>query len=1306
MTNTKVFDVFPVGVYPYEVYRSKPVSFTLSNLPPDFSSIYWNQLDGSSPTSPVSRGSLITRSYINYHRNPLNNVADFYTLSAKNFITYDNNVTYLPQNNKYTKNLSTAVSSITSNIVRYIESIDLIQLNNTSNLYYNVSSIRSIYKTPYDFNFFYVQLNDITLNSYGYVVYPSRLFLRPISITNDNGKWQIITKVKVLSSSTLFIQSTSIERDVFASHTTRLNTSPTNDISLPSNLNGNTINFYLSASRTKIDYPAITFPSNTPNTPAFSAIDLESDDIYIHPDSTFMSFSATFYDTNNNVYKRLAQTQRDLSYLHSAQAFSPTYILRYDPTVNTKQIFQFIQGPLDGTTKLSNTNNCVLSATLDINNGVFNLWNGYTPAKISFNNNSFIGVDYILDAATLQGIGTRAIDTLTNKQITLSATNGNTNVGIFNTLNVSDITNNNIIFETTSPPYCYTYKVVMSDNSGKYLDSANLNFYLKLSALNTDVNTVTLSAFFASDFICQQIPIQSNDYISYKVIDTSLTSITDFIKNVVCIVNINGIDSIYDLNASPPIQASSGATSVKIVYNASDYGAVNFSLRGTVYTDSGTIDSYETADITFSTPTQINGNKIFTNILNEDSNTITIDSSFNISASSWPSRDLRDSYISWDWYNNTTGLKDLPLTFNYVDINGNSISTVTPKEAVIFSSNTWQVNLQGYGPNQIVISLSSQKYSETATLSTHPNLFNFLTQKQLVVGPASNLKNLDLTRTINLTAAIPYGNQIYTIPSTIPINWTWEYDGIVDPIIQPITVNPLVSSNLPYNYSTNLRSNLLSAIKVNVTPPYSKTTPKLHTVKMIASINIVQPPISGYYIFRVDDFPDPSIFNSDFNAYYADFVNDKNYNIGNTRNGNNTITRPKNSNLSFTFSANNDIIPTIIGSNINWTINGISTGVTTNNYNINLNTSAGSLSAYTLNGLNVTSAKIGLNLNSGIAPGWTSAHNVSASMNVFLLESVDFNDPLKFIIYPEYAWFTGDTLLTLLSTNPNDISYYTNAYMPSAYANKRSNSQTFWVSANKNSFNDYIYQNQQNYAIMSTVSSFALIDIPYNQYDVSVIAGLPISLIAYNDSFYPENINTSYLIEMTTTQANAISANIFATNGSNCLVTQYYNITAHTKDKTKPTSAVFDNFFLSPVVLPYNDLELNFNIYCNGIPNTSLNLLSGGLISVSQNLQTIPFGAPAVAVGGNITYYLSSKFWSVSASAPYVNGYYDLFNLKIGDPSVPLYSGGLGEDEFYLYAVPNTIQQITSATFANYYGTSLYPINGDLWLPITPQTVQ
>jgi hypothetical protein len=1304
MTNTKVFDVFPVGVYPYEVYQAKPYSFVFPTpLPTDFSSYNWNQLDGSSPTTPLNGGSLITRAYVNYHRNPLNSVADFYTLSSKNFITYDNNVNYLPQNGKYTQNYSKVPADIEANIVRYIEEVTLIQLNNNSNLYYNASAIRNVYKTPYDFNFFYVQLNDITLNSYGYVIYPSRLFLRPISITNNNGKWQIATNVKVLSSSTLFAQSTSIERDVFASHITRLNTPPTNDINLPSNLNGNMINFYLSASRTRIDYPAITFPTNTPNTPTSSVVDLEPDTVYIHPDSTFMSFSASFYDTNNGVYNTLAQTQRDLSYLHSSQSFSPTYIFRYDPTISTKQTFQFIQAPLDGTNKLSNTANCVLSATLDVNNGVFNWWNGYTPARISFNTDSFVGIDYILDAKTLEGLGTLAIDTLTNKQITLSATTGNSNVGILSTINVTSIVNNNIIFETTSPPYCYSYKAVMSDGSGNYLDSANLNFYLKLSALNTDINSATLSAFFASDFNCQNIPIQPTDYISYKVIDTSLTTVDNFIKNVICTVKINGFDTVYDLNTSPPIQAKGGATNVKIVYNASDFGAVSFSLRATVFADSGTIDSYETADITFSTPTQINGNKIFVDILNEDSDKITIDSSFNINASAWPSRDLRNSNISWDWYNNATGLKDLPLTFNYVDVNGNSLGTVTPKNAIAFSSNTWQVNLQGYGPNQIVISLSSQKYSETATLSTHPNLFNFLSQKQLIVGPASNLKNLEPTRTINLTAAIPYGKRIYNIPSNIPLNWTWEYDGVIDPIIQPITVTPLISSNVPYTYSTNLRSSLISAIKVNVIPPFSKTTPKLHTVKMIASINIVQPPISGYCIFRVDDFPDPSIFNSDFAAYYTDFINNKNNNIGDTRNNTNTITRSQNSNLNFTFSANNDIIPTIRGQNINWTINDISIGNTTDNYTINLNTSAKSLSAYTLNGLSVTSAKIGLILNSGIVPGWTSAHNVSASMNVFLLESVDFDDQLKFIIYPEYAWFRNNTLLTFLSTNPNDISYYTNAFMPSAYANKKSDTQTFWVSANKNFFNDYIYQNQQNHAIMSTASSFALIDIPYNQYDISVIAGLPISLIGYNDSFYPENISTSYLTQMTTTEASAISAKIFTTNGNNCLVTQYYNITAITKSKTKPTTAVEENFFLSPIIIPYNDIELNYNIYCNHIATTSLDLLSGGLISVTQYLSAIPYGSPALITGGTITYYLSSKFWTVSAAVPYTNGNYDLFTLKIGDPSVPFYSGGLGIDEFYLYAIPDTIQQITSTTFASYIGTDLYPINADLWKPINPQ---
>jgi hypothetical protein len=87
----------------------------------------------------------------------------------------------------------------------------------------------------------------------------------------------------------------------------------------------------------------------------------------------------------------------------------------------------------------------------------------------------------------------------------------------------------------------------------------------------------------------------------------------------------------------------------------------------------------------------------------------------------------------------------------------------------------------------------------------------------------------------------------------------------------------------------------------------------------------------------------------------------------------------------------------------------------------------------------------------------------------------------------------------------------------------------------------------------------------------------------------------------------------------------------------------------------------------NFTPNqTHINIDENNKISITQDLNTLPLNSPSIVAGGTITYYLSSHFWTVSAQVPAVNGTYDLFALQLGDPAIPLNSGELGLDNFYL----------------------------------------
>jgi hypothetical protein len=1301
MNNNPIFNISVNGNYPNETYSITPKTeasdpgFIATNPFPNYPNFngFWTNL-----------GTNISRNYINYNRNYLVPVIDIFDRNYSNYVYYTN-TTYLTASDVFPIDITTVTTD--PNFVRYIERQNVISFQNNSIIHFDIASLRQYYKTPYEFNFFYFKTNPTTNYplglSYGYILYPNKIFLNPtnLSYNNNTNKWTLTTNVKILSSTFLSVsQSNLIESDILSLHKKRLKSLPNNLLNLPINLNTNNFVFDIRACRTHVNYPAFAFGNTTVPSSSTILLDSNNDILYINPDTTFVTFSATFLgvylNSNNSVVAsndptrlKLLQKQPSSNYLINYQTFNPTFIPTYDPSTGN-QTFKLIQEALNPKTlsdppilPMSDSSNCVLSATITPT-GNFSLYNPYAPVDVKLENGGFVGVNYIADCKNLSTLGILASSTLTSFTINGSPALLKTNI------TGSTIGTNDIVWETSYPPHCYTYKINLLDSTGvNYLDSNPLNFYVKLTAQST-FNTAMLSAYIGSDFNAIKYSLDSSDEkISYQILDTSLSSIDAFLSNVKCTYG-NGSDykltNANDTTSQPQIVQASQGKDLKIIYNGADFAGVTFVIKASLKTAAGYLDQYEPLNVTMGLPSSLNGNNITIQTLREESNFILIDSSFNVNASSWPSRDLTrytpsspvtGTKITWDWYNTSTGLKDLPVSFNYVDSDGNYIAPINGQ--TIFNSDTWKVALSGYGPNKVTVSLYSEKYNETATKDTNPLLYNFLQPGKFVVTPISDLNNLNLTRTIKLKVQVPYGNNLFDIPNSIPINWTWEYDNFKNADLLPITANQILNNNAVYPYNSNGKSSTLSAIQINVTPGYSKTIPTIHKVKVIAQTNIVTPPVSGSYTFYVDDFPDPSIFNADFATYYSVFTTSSAYQIANTRYKNNTVTRPNGYDLNCTFIANNDVLTHITKGNINWVFNGSNTLNNTNTYTLDLNNPNLNLPNLVSYNYPVTSAQIGLNLNSAIAPGWTSAHNTSAVTNFYILSSTDFYQPLKFIVYPEYAWLSPDkTYATLLSTNPASLSYYTNSYRPSAYGNKKSNSQTFWLSANKQCFSEHIYQNLDTYDIFQTVSAYDLLDITYNPYDLAASIGIPISLNGYNNTFYPENLQDSYLIYKNF-------------NGIQTLVTEYYTIFTKTIDLTEPTNNLADNFFLSPIILPYNNLSLNFTVN-----QTDINLDINKNISITQNINTFPANQPAKVIGGTVTYYLSSHFWTVSSTVPAVNGTYSLFNLQIGDPAIPLNSGDLGKDYFYIYAKTNVLQQIPASTFDNYSKTE-YPKDRDLW---------
>jgi hypothetical protein len=1314
-----IFNVYRDNDYPYDSYTFSPITDN-TKLPTQINNKLanndWSTLDGGINNAGTSgSGSMITYQFLNYNKNPYSSIVKYSDANYSRYIQYGSTASQESPNLVLRSNSSKFIVSkdvVNPSGVFYIERPNVITFYNTSTVTINFPHIRQDLNTAYEFYFFSVQVQDPTttdptMDSYGFMLYPRKLFLNPVAIKNNNGNWQLSAKLCLLDSYVYHFHSKNITNDAFNYYLNNLNSLPNVIYDLSSLTNYN-LQIALYATQTFVDYPVL----NTAYNQSFSKnlIFQTVTGCFLDPESVFISYSGNYVNSiDGSTGHPLVQQQRNINQFFNSQQFSPSYIYNYNFQTQQQnfQLLQGFSGTFPSTADFSSTQYCILSCTVSNNGTATGL-----PVSINSNNSVLktvnlnnLNIDFVTNSTNFAGVGTNVFDTIVSTKIggvntplyTGNAySNSPVNINIGSKLD----SNHNfgiIEFDLQYPPFFYSYKTYLSDpnlNSGLTLvDTNSLNFYMALCAMNVTQNTATLKPYIASDFNSliyeiQQDSNNGNAGIVYTLIASYPMKIDDALAALRCVYYKNNQAVNYVLGDQIDLAQSDGSLSITLTNTpqVSSFAGSTLLFKGS-YQDTryGTIDSYQSTDVTFLLPPQPN-NDIFIDILEEGSNQIKIDSSFNVVLTAWPYKDLTNSNIYW--YTNSTD----PLVFNYIDQNGNTIAPVNGPAP--FSNKTWQVQLSGYGPNQVVISLSSDKYPGIVSLSTNPSLYDFLSERRLVVGPSIQLNNDNITRTITLTAGIPYGNKVFTIPSYIPISWSWEYDNNSDPELQPITAN---YNGIPYYYNVDTKSGLASSMNFKITPGYSKTTPLNHKVTVYANINTVQPPITGSYTFNVDDFPDSTIFNADFNLYYSDFIN-SNFNIASTRDQNNIVTRPNTSILNFTTSANNDIIPTLNLVSSAWSINGSNVSYS-NSYNLSLNST--NLTLTSLNGFSVSTLKISYTI-SGYAPGWASAHNTTSDCYFYILSSTDFYHPLQFIIYPEYAWITNNKYVTLLQ--PNGTNVYTLSYRPSAYLNKKSNSQTWWVSANKNCFTEYLYQNQENYSIVATVSSYALIDLSYDPNDPSVIYGIPISLNAYNNTFYPENLNISYIDEILSSNVQTTDQ-VIAINASNSLIKANHTISTQTKSGN-PTTNTIQNFFLSPILLNYSDVMVNSDFYSlnsdgNYYPiQGMLDVDTDGQIYANLFVDTIPANQPSEISNVSITYYLSTNYWVASSyidSSTIVTGttsWQPIFNLQYGDPSVLLNTGTEGVSHFHLYYTINLQQQIPPSVFD--LVTPPYS-NPDLW---------
>ena len=286
---------------------------------------------------------------------------------------------------------------------------------------------------------------------------------------------------------------------------------------------------------------------------------------------------------------------------------------------------------------------------------------------------------------------------------------------------------------------------------------------------------------------------------------------------------------------------------------------------------------------------------------------------------------------------------------------------------------------------------------------------------------------------------------------------------------------------------------------------------------------------------------------------------------------------------------------------------------------------------------------------------WGDYYNITKSIDIyqrpFGANQTVLDLPPKFIIWPKNAWAYGK----YVDLTPE---YYTVVDAPTAYSNKKSLTEQFYVSATSGySYYCWSYANTS----FETTSNISIIDIPYTT-ELASVTGMPVTLTAYNEIYNKENNTIFY-------------KRPFDFTGS-------YPITASTV-----TYNINNQYTTHPRIVPYDDVVVYYDLN-----QFDFDLTDKNKIITNQIIYTENEWSPVRPISGLITYVMSNEYWTVYKTIPAVNSIVELFCVEVGDPTIPYYVSP--------YSV-NSLNFSASATFAS----QIQPGESSLWYPITSQVV-
>jgi hypothetical protein len=1127
-------------------------------------------------------------------------------------------------------------------------------VDSTSKLIFNALEARKTINFGYIVNYFKIDKSDI---SYSYLLYPQQLILKPTSVSkvivNGNTFYSTTLKASILDMKTIFNRSLyPLKNDqlplshnnYIASDNEVISDYPINSV--------NSCSFLYSISATKSVVGKTLFTYSDTNQPKTYNTILENNDFHkkIRKDRTFFENTVNYfkYGSSDKIYFTLYHPDDVINNI----PFSIP--LNFINDTNNSQTFLFIQSAANISLPLQSTQNCVLSCNLFLDSTLFKYYCNNTVIK--GNSLSAFKISYIVDSANMLNTNESVQSTVNSFIIDgVNLFEDGTKTKLTSAIPSTKQNYNTVTYVTKYPPHFYSYKIslISPPEITSPIDDYSLSFTLTSIPYRETTTSVLISTYLRDEFGKLNLDLETYgtfDKIMYK---PDFLDDPQLLNELTAKVGTNSNrTTIYDLKNPEWVDAKDNPV-LEVSFSTSRTGYTNLNIRpclSNIY--SGTNDAPRTSIIPIKGIYKGDEYNLEITKINEGNDYLDVSIENLINSSKYPFIDLTNSYIEWKLVNPDSNIK-----INYLIKNSNNvyqpINFITPNTKILYDSNSWAIRLSGYGPTTTKLTLSSQKYNNTVSVSSDNTFFDFYTERKLIIQPSVQLDNQSEIRTITLSAYVPFKNRIYNLPSNGVIYWAWNYYSNNEYIQTPPVTAKYVKKTGYYNIYDNDIANNLDTLQFLIKP--TKTTSLINNFVLLSAFTADTSQIYvGSYTLPLDSFPSDSIFNADFDITYPSYPNDK---LLETRKGQYVLSRLKNSNAIYKLTANTDAIPT--NSTLTWTI--------TDSDNI---TTTFTGNTYTLDAINKSKYSVKLKVSNAIVNGWgNTIHSTERNCVIYSLDSSIFDKQLKFISYPEYAWKNSDQATILTPSNFNTIAAGT-----TAYAYKKDETEVFYVSANGN-FDRYVYQQGSDRELLLDTDNDGVnrLTLKYTDEFLSSV-GTKLYLSAFNE-YFPSNTPLYY-----------------KTIEGSSLVTKSYNIVAETIPYSVSTSSNL-LFFQNPKLMDYNGITHTFSATI-----TSFDLDVNRSVLIRQKFQNNPLNTPAKiqSDSSTVTYILSAPKWIVKKEIPAVDGLFNVFTIRPGDDMSPLRVKNTSLNTLYLNASSNLNIKIPESTFNTIKQTNPN-FGGDFW---------